>query len=80
VEPPHAHAMDAGFGVDDHEDAQPVVLEINYSADYAKQLELQPSFLDDAFEMLFLDACDGDAEGAAEAGADATPLWEKLPL
>ena len=54
-------------------DVQPVVLEVNYSADYGKLLELRPCFLDDVFAKLFLD--DGDP------GADADEtLWEALPL
>ena len=52
-------------------DVQPVVLEVNYSADFGKPLELRPDFLNEAFAMLFL-----DEEGEPEAGG----LWERLPI
>ena len=51
---------------------QPVVLEVNYSPDYAKQLEFAPCFLDSAFALLFLEA-DGQADGQAAE-------WEALPM
>jgi hypothetical protein len=49
--------------------AQPVVLEVNYSPDFGKLLELHPSFLNDAFAKLFLDE---------EAGGEEA--WDTLPL
>ena len=52
-----------------HDGAQPVVLEVNYSPDFGKMLELHPSFLNDAFAKLFLDE---------EAGGEAA--WDTLPL
>ena len=57
-----AEAADEGGG------AQPVILEVNYSPDYGKMLELRPRFLDDVFARLFLD------DDAASDG-----LWEALP-
>ena len=55
-----------------------MILEVNYSPDYGKMLELYPSFLNDAFARLFLDEPVGgvDAGGAAPEG----DLWELLPL
>ena len=63
------------------DDAQPVVLEVNYSPDYGKLLELRPSFLDDVFERLFLhtDAASNDTGHVLGAKVGAS-LWEQLPL
>ena len=54
-------------------DVQPVLLEVNYSADYAKMLEFRPSFVNDAFGRLFLDE-------EAEGGEEGQTLWQALPI
>lgn len=62
-------------GLASDDGAQPVVLEVNYSADYGKLLELHPIFLEDVFEKLFL-----EDEGEGRSSDGASPLWERLPM
>ena len=48
-------------------DVQPVLLEINYSADYGKMLDLRPGFVNEAFARLFHEAED-----------ESSALWDPL--
>ena len=50
-------------------DVQPVLLEVNYSADFGKMLSFRPAFLDEAFARLFLEE--------DEAGSE---LWWRLQI
>jgi hypothetical protein len=55
-------------------DAQPVVLEVNYSPDYGQMLAHHPAFLDDAFTRLFV----ADADAAPDEAAMRD--WEAVPV
>ena len=58
------------------------MLEVNYSPDFGKQLELHPRFMDAAFERLFLDteeAADAMPHQAPVEGSDAIG-WDPLPI
>ena len=68
-------------------DVQPVLLEVNYSPDLGKMLEMHPDFVNDAFAQLFLeDERDGSTvECGARPHADGvfeskSELWDELPI
>ena len=61
--------MDAVDAADaaDAEQPQPVLLEVNYSSDYAQILTLRPSFVNDVFGLLF-------------GGEAPATTWRALPV
>ena len=77
-------AEDAGSQQRPAEDAsrrgpQPVLLEVNYSPDYGKMLELYPAFLDDVFAKLFLSG-EAIAESADQSSTAGEALWQAVPV
>ena len=60
-------------------DVQPVLLEVNFSADFGKMIERRPCFFDDVFRRLYLDDKEGP-EGAPPTVGGMEPLWEALPI